>query len=105
MALPRLPVLRAIAHDRSRREVAIADLRTSAGGSLMIGGIRGPLRQRLSPLIDQPRSPAEVTWPDSITVMLPDVDEQFEHVREEGRQSSASRLTGRGGYATSKWST
>jgi len=65
-------------------KVAIADLRTSGGGSLMIGGIRGPLRQRLSPLIDQPRSPAEVTWPDSITVMLPDVDEQFEHVREEG---------------------
>jgi uncharacterized glyoxalase superfamily protein PhnB len=64
--------------------VAIADLRTSAGGSLMIGGIPPRVKARLGPLLDQPRADDEVIWPDALTVILPDVDAQFEHVRREG---------------------
>jgi uncharacterized glyoxalase superfamily protein PhnB len=49
--------------------IAIADVRTSTGGHLMINGIQGP---------------SEVARPDSVTVIVPDADAQFEHVRREG---------------------
>ena len=65
-------------------KVAIADLRTSAGGALMIGGIPPRVKARLRPALERARADDEATWPDSLTVILPDVDAQFEHVRREG---------------------
>lgn len=65
-------------------KVAMADLRTSSGGALMVGRMGPKLRAWHEPMLVAPRQPTDVVWPDSITVMVADVDALFEHVRVEG---------------------
>jgi uncharacterized glyoxalase superfamily protein PhnB len=64
-------------------KVAIADVRPSAGGRLMIGGMPPQFKNRFVALLSQ-RDAGDVTWPDSVTVIVPDVDAQFDHVRGSG---------------------
>jgi uncharacterized glyoxalase superfamily protein PhnB len=64
-------------------KVAIAVVRTSAGGTIMIGGMPPQFKARFVALVSQ-RKPGDLTSPDSITVMIPDVDAQFEHARASG---------------------
>jgi uncharacterized glyoxalase superfamily protein PhnB len=49
----------------------------------MIGGLRADVRERLGSFLAE-RIEGEVTWPDAVTVIVPDVDAQFDHVRREG---------------------
>jgi uncharacterized glyoxalase superfamily protein PhnB len=75
-------------HEESRMigadgKVAIADVRTSVGGRLMVGGMPPQLKKRFAALLSE-RDPGVVAWPDSVTVIVPDVDRQFDHVRGFG---------------------
>ena len=64
-------------------KVAIADVRTSAGGRIMIGRMPPQLQERFGRLLDD-RNADEVAWPDAMTVIVPDVDALFDHVRRAG---------------------
>src|SRR5438094_8012378 len=62
---------------------AIASGCTHAGARIMIGGMPRHLKERFAALLSE-REAGVVTWPDSITVMVPDVDAQFDYVRSAG---------------------